>query len=1457
MSLDVEHDQPVASLSGNSDAVQSSPANDIMDVEVAPSAPTPVSSPPMSTDPVPNVSDKVPNGVVTSEKESAKSDSEAETIVLPGKDDAARPEDRKPIKHEMGDDARTGDPTPTVDVDMVDVQQSPSGLAAEPAESERPGPSAEATEDHDDAKKRQGNTLEPGHSSSLSSALSSPVVESRSPKKDPSERKSSSMHGQDAASRIADAEGQVSKKRKLSPDSEKVQQKEPPEVNLSRNGVDNPLNERERRETRSATARPQSPRLHYTSNPNPRHSNDRSPSPRFRSHRRAASAQSNPPVSNGHPHKKRKAPPPRLATRETQGSDDNEDSSDASSSASNPPQLRPHLKTTASNEISLMSPAKMPHKKHRDQIGRTFLARACAAGEADNVITRLRDRPEDIDIADNAGNTPLQIASLEGSAEIVKILIDHGCDIDCKNYDKDTPLVDAVENGHLEVVKLLLNAGANPRQGNLNGEEPLDLLDPENQNYRAIKEALLAAKNKTHARRQSEDASGHNPSALKDGGSTTRGESAASPRHSPPMSTPRSPPLTTQPSRRKTVRSEVTRNDLLWMKPTAENLRDRAGKGDMAAVANILNVVSQADSESLIAAARGGHDEVIQLLLGIGGADADAKPIRNLETGKNTPMLAAIGRGHHKVIQLLLEQPSFDPTRTDHRGYTYYEIAQERQGFNWESEYDILKAAYDRYSKGRRPRATAIGKSASSDTQPDQQGGGRDSTRRLTKDKSSPVSATHKKKRLENAEDVNEKPGPSPGKPLRREVSERSRQSDAGVVRVAPTAVMTAKGPSEPAGKEHRKTHDNKDQGVSDIGGSATAGDNYKPRRKLVSGRKFKGDDERKRRSSNMSMASTSSVETSENDQTRTRVKSSPSTSQQSVDHKDREPSETRLGSTDKLNVSRGSASSKRPRPSASPGASRSRSRDSAARKLHRDEIKQKRRRIEREQQSNSGRAHREDSHERSTESPLRIVKSFPNSEDGSLRSSRPASPTSKVFKKSSGDTAVLVKSERASSTVSSGRPVRPQSSPQSDQVVHESSDRKDHGKQRKRGDASQHVASGTKLGQTKADPEHKLAADRAKKAKEDELQFRLEQQRETQLRFEQAAEEERVRKEAEESRRRQEAAERAVRIQAEKEEADRKERLAREAEEAKREQQRQLEEAERQARLAREEEQARIEKKRRDEEMQRRRSEQERLRREETERRRAEQEEKERLELQRQQEQQERDRLEALPWALQRLSELPSQERQSDDEAKEFLPLYTVRLAQLDSGITGPQGEELWTANFQAAAVLGVKDLALSQYTAWVRRPMTERQKVLLWRIIRTKLQGKAPLNLCGSGIVVRDRLTQAKFRAMEAVFWIKLSDILDIIPRYSHLQGVKISTLPLCDLGRKDPQTSPYASRMDANGWTVTPYKNGSFSSLSPIGDRHLSDLPPDTILFQALPKLLRSAKRDVVTSNGINGH
>lgn len=392
--------------------------------------------------------------------------------------------------------------------------------------------------------------------------------------------------------------------------------------------------------------------------------------------------------------KRRKAPTPLLTGFSRQGS---EDRHSISSSTSGSPLPSAHVRKLTSLDGTSASPARvLGPKKQRDQNGRTRLARACAAQELDTAIARHAERPEDLNVADNAGNTPLQIAALEGSAPIVKFLIDVGCDLDTKNIDKDTPLIDAVENGHLDVVKILLEAGTNPRTVNAEGDEPYELVPNDSEDYEEIRRIIAEAKAAPRPGRRSEE--------RKD--TPLPRPTIPSPRESPPVQGPRSPILNAPFPRRRTGRSEVTRNDLLWTKATPENLQAFAAKGDMAGVATILNVGQKADPESMIAAAKGGHDEVLSLMLGIGFADPDPDPVHasGQKAGYNTPMLAAIGRGNLAVIRLLLDQPGFNPTRRLFRDYTYNELSRERKGENWEEESDLLKGAYDSHTGKKKSR---------------------------------------------------------------------------------------------------------------------------------------------------------------------------------------------------------------------------------------------------------------------------------------------------------------------------------------------------------------------------------------------------------------------------------------------------------------------------------------------------------------------------------------------------------------------------------------------------------------------------------------------------------------------------------------------------------------------------------------------------------------------------------
>jgi hypothetical protein len=547
-----------------------------------------------------------------------------------------------------------------------------------------------------------------------------------------------------------------------------------------------------RRETRSATY--------------PRHSSaDRSVSPK-REHRRVASTQIG-----------RRSRPMNINTKRSSSSDRH-----SSSSSSSPPRTRPQLHKHTSVDHDMMSPAKAAGpRKHTDKNGRTYLARACNNNDLSAVRARFLERPQDLNIADHALNTPLQIAALEGSVDIVKFLLEKNCDVDTRNVEKDTPLIDAVENGHLEVVRLLLEFGANPRLGNQHGDEPYELAKVDGPDFDEIRKLITDAKENPKKRRKIPD-----DQADHDGSS--RAASAASLRDSPPLLGPRSPQAATT-NRRRTGRSESTRNDLLWQANTQENLARLAGKGDVQGVASILNILTKADTEAVIAAAKAGHEEVLQLLMGMGDPDPDPDPIRSvdLKPGFNTPMLAAIGRGNPDVIQLLVNQSEFDPTRL-WQGNKYYELSQERKGADWQKEYNILKTAYDQHTAGKSRKHGSPRKPRDLEKEKP----------RRKRESSSPV-AVHARGQMQSPSQSHKSlPGKDSAEKYRRPLTRERIPADRGV------AVSSDHEPVEPR-KTHKTRRSQSDLPTLDVDALAAS----QKRRRLVTGKEHRsGKEHRKRR---------------------------------------------------------------------------------------------------------------------------------------------------------------------------------------------------------------------------------------------------------------------------------------------------------------------------------------------------------------------------------------------------------------------------------------------------------------------------------------------------------------------------------------------------------------------------------------------------------------------------------
>ncbi|MCJ1228142.1 Set3 complex subunit with deacetylase activity, meiotic-specific repressor of sporulation proteins [Toensbergia leucococca] len=1193
-----------------------------------------------------------------------KSDSEAETIVLPGKE-APAGDMRKAIKHEENSEAWRDAVAKAADgddhsVDMLgnldprDNQNKPSLKRKRSAQDSGVG------------------ILEAGNSSNLSSTISSPALEAQSSKKGDSDscRSRSSPPYDEAPHQKA---GRTRKHTLESnpQDGGRV-------LRRTRDPSSDDPSRRERRETRSVN----------------RHepSHDRSESP--------SRLQIHSVISNPHrSHKRRKIPPPLLVGNKRKVSEETHVDSDDSGSAHG----HSHLRKFTSADHAAVSPAKMPpHKKNRDKNGRTWLARACATGEVETAALRLKERPEDLNVPDYAGNTPLQIASLEGNAKTVQILLDAACDTHCKNIDMETPLMDAVENGHLDVVNLLLRAGLDPRQSNAKGEEPLDLADPDDSDFEAIRTVLITAKEKDTRRRSSAD-HGQHSAGTKDNDISSRDASAASPRDSPALHSARSPPASALMPRRRMARSQATRDELLWISPTAENLRDRAGKGDLDVVNHILNMRPKADTESVLAAAKGGHEVVLQLLIAIGKPDPDPAPSQSsaYKPAYSTPMLAAIGRENIKVIELLLEQPGFDPTRRLYRGLTYFELAKERQGSLWQEEYKILKEGFDNYG-GRGNKAPNHGSPRKSRRR------GSDSKTSTPDDSLSPLTTAKMESVHPSANETLQK---DKHNSIQKMSVHKHLRLPEPTSRESSLAVSDRE--SEPLGPPKPRTKSFRS--VSDAGSTVIrGGENLKPKRKLLSRNDLKSDQDTRRRASVASVASEPSSTSSQD--------------QPKIESGDNfKTTKIRRERSNESATARSEPGKKRSRVSSSPRGSATDLKESP------NTLKKKKRRI--------------------VESGDNRIKEDPNKtipRGSALVANMIAAPESYASPS---------KPPGAAPVAFMGHPVTslPKLSSSDAQLPIDPS--------------LKYPSAAQDLKPVQSLPHAQLQS----QAGEDVLfKEKLDQENEQHALNDAIARQEHEQAEAEKRKQ----------VQAAREEVERKARLAREEEEARLEEQRRVEDIQRQARIAQEEEEARVEKKRREDEMQRRRIELERLRKEEHERRRTELEERERVRRLWAQEELERQRRESLPNSLRRAAELSPDEAKNVNEVSKWLPLYTATTRDLDPDCDEQIADERWIPNLQAAPVLAIKDLDLSQYTAWPRRIATENQRGSLWRVCRVKLaqaSKPSPLKFSHAEAFALDAETRVKFLAMKQVFWIKLSDFTDIVPRHQHLASLHLGTTPM----------------------------------------------------------------------------
>ncbi|KAG9763469.1 ankyrin, partial [Aureobasidium melanogenum] len=400
-----------------------------------------------------------------------------------------------------------------------------------------------------------------------------------------------------------------------------------------------------------------------------RSSREHSSSPQLRRHRRTASAQSARPSqsrsnSGQHLHTAGVARQRRAAThfpvRDNMLARNVWDSDTSSETSHQYPKSR--LTRNTSRAVSTPGRPMGLAKRHVNKYGFTRLAEACENGDLDGVKEWREKDPEQLEQREFAGNTPLQVASLNGYPEIVSYLLEQGCNPHCANADKDTPLIDAVENGHLDVVQILLKAGINPLHCNLKGQQALDVITKETDNATEIRAALREA--------------------IEDWNKNGRSEQTYN------VEEPASRPGPKQ--------------GLQFLARTYENLLKLVSENDRTAVQEFLDARVPVDNNVVAAAAKTGDLYLVNMLL----AEMTPKKARQRA---DRPMLSVIGTSHFDMVKALTELDQFEPTwRSKSSNLTWYEIAESKQGPRWREEKALLQKLYEKAENARKLSSSPV-----------------------------------------------------------------------------------------------------------------------------------------------------------------------------------------------------------------------------------------------------------------------------------------------------------------------------------------------------------------------------------------------------------------------------------------------------------------------------------------------------------------------------------------------------------------------------------------------------------------------------------------------------------------------------------------------------------------------------------------------------------------------------
>ena len=322
-----------------------------------------------------------------------------------------------------------------------------------------------------------------------------------------------------------------------------------------------------------------------------------------------------------------------------------------------------------------------PYKIKRDSGGRTLLQRSCKKGNLEEVRNYIQ-RGASANEKDFCGFTCLHEAALEGHTDVVQYLIEKGANVNAKADaagDMETPLIDAAENKHFDVVKLLLDNGADPSIYNIDGFSALTKIQNEHSGEGAYSDIIKLL----------EEASAKFKLATK-----VEIIKASSPTPDPIVDDP----------------NDNYFGELIKKK----GIYKYAAEGSKEVTANYFvsgNSLS-AKPDILILAARNGHAELVDIILGL-----NPTPY-NIDTEGGcgiTALLASVGRGHYDVVENLLSKDADPFKRRKQDKLNALQIAQRSAHFD-PKEIKLIEEYMNKSNRGEvnsNVTSTAVSRAAS------------------------------------------------------------------------------------------------------------------------------------------------------------------------------------------------------------------------------------------------------------------------------------------------------------------------------------------------------------------------------------------------------------------------------------------------------------------------------------------------------------------------------------------------------------------------------------------------------------------------------------------------------------------------------------------------------------------------------------------------------------------------